>query len=91
MALYIISTVIILGIAIYVILLYKGKIKDADKDFIPDGIEDKAFEIKAEIKERTRRVKQEVNDVGRAARELTKQLSDVPKAAGKRKGRKPQK
>lgn len=92
MLLYIISAVIIIGIAVYVILIYKGKIKDEDGDFIPDVIEDKALEIKTEVKERAARVKQEMNDVGRAAKELANQIEDVPKSVvGKRKGRKPKK
>ena len=91
MLLYIISAIIIIAIAVYVIMLYKGKIKDEDKDFIPDAIEDKVFEIKAEIKDRAERVKQEWNDVKESAKDLVDQIDDVPKAAGKRKGRKPRK
>ena len=91
MLLYIILGVIILAIAVYVIALYKGKIKDEDKDFIPDAIEDKAFEIKAEVKERAERVKEEWNDVKESVKDLADQIDDIPKAAGKRRGRKPKK
>ena len=45
MLLYIISALVIIGIAVYVIALYKGKIKDEDKDFIPDAIEEGVKEI----------------------------------------------
>jgi hypothetical protein len=91
MLLYIISAVIIIGIAVYVIALHKGKIKDEDKDFIPDSFEIKATQVKDDIKHRVKRVKEEISDVKAAAKELADQIDDIPKAAGKRKGRKPKK
>jgi len=71
-------------------LMHLNKIKDEDKDFIPDAIEDKAKKIKAEAKHRAKRIKEELNDVGAAIKEVGNQIGDLPDAAkGKtRKGRK---
>jgi len=83
-------TLIIISISIllnfYLIYLYTGKIKDADKDMIADAAED-AVE---EIKKRAKTVVQEIKDVGAAVKEVGNQLGDVPSAiAGKtRTGRK---
>jgi hypothetical protein len=83
-------TLIIISISIllnfYLIYLYTGKIKDADKDMIADAAEDAV----AEIKERAKTVVQEIKDVGAAVKEVGNQLGDVPSAiAGKtRTGRK---
>ena len=83
-------TLIIISISIllnfYLIYLYTGKIKDADKDMIADAAEDAV----AEIKERAKTVVQEIKDVGAAVKEVGNQLEDIPSAfAGKtRTGRK---
>jgi len=83
-------TLIIISISIllnfYLIYLYTGKIKDADKDMIADAAEDAV----KEIKERAKTVVQEIKDVGAAVKEVGNQLGDVPSAiAGKtRTGRK---
>jgi phage-related minor tail protein len=71
-------------------LMHLNKIKDADKNFIPDAIEDKAKQIKDEIKHRAKRIKEELGDVGAAIKEVGNQIGDLPDAAkGKtRKGRK---
>ena len=73
----------------YLIYLYTGKIKDSDKDLIADSVE----EAVAEIKDRTARVVQEMQDVGAAVKEVGNQIGDIPKAVtGKpRTGRKPKK
>lgn len=86
--------IIILGISLianFILgLMHLNKIKDEDKDFIPDAIEDKAKKIKAETKHRAKRIKEELNDVGAAIKEVGNQIGDLPDAAkGKtRKGRK---
>ena len=94
----IIAAIISAAIATYAILLYLGKIKDTDGDFIPDVIEDKVEDIKADIKEvkakvkrRVKSVKKELNDVAAAGRNVVKQSKDVVDAVkGKpRRGRKP--
>jgi hypothetical protein len=71
-------------------LMHLNKIKDEDKDFIPDVIEDKAKKIKNETKHRAKRIKEELADVGAAIKEVGNQIGDLPDAAkGKtRKGRK---
>ena len=73
----------------YLIYLYTGKIKDADRDMIADVAEEAA----AEIKLRAQTVVQEMKDVGAAVKEVGNQIGDIPSAvAGKtRTGRKPKK
>ena len=69
------TLLIIVGIvaviaATYAVLLYTGKIKDRDGDFIPDVVEDtvedikeEVAEVKSEVKRRVKRVKEELKDV----------------------------
>ena len=84
----ILSIISVLSILLnfYLINIYTGKIKDADKDFIADSVED----IATEIKERAKRVAQEIEDVSIAVKEVGNQLGDIPNAvSGKsRAGRK---
>ena len=86
--------IIILGLSILVNIvlgfMHLGKIKDADKDFIPDAIEDKAAKVKEQTMHRLGRIKEELADVGAAIKEVGNQIGDLPNAAkGKtRKGRK---
>ena len=49
--LLIIALVIGVAVATYLVLLYTGKIKDRDGDFIPDVVEDTVEDIKEEIEE----------------------------------------
>ena len=85
---------IILGLSILanIVLgfMHLGKIKDADKNFIPDAIEDKAIKVKEQTMHRLGRIKEELADVGAAIKEVGNQIGDLPDAAkGKtRKGRK---
>jgi len=87
----ILAVVAILSILLnfYLIYLYTGKIKDADRDMIADAAE----EAVAEIKDRAQTVVKEMNDVGAAIKEVGNQIGDIPSAvAGKtRTGRKPKK
>jgi len=71
-------------------LMHLNKIKDEDKDFIPDAVEDKAKQIKDGAKHRAKRVKEELSDVGSAIKEVGNQIGDLPDAVKgkKRKGRK---
>jgi DNA-binding ferritin-like protein len=96
--LLIILGVIGVAVATYLVLLYTGKIKDRDGDFIPDVVEDTVedikedvAEVKSEVKRRVKRVKEELKDVKAAGKNLAKQSKDVVEAArgGNRKGRKP--
>lgn len=86
--LVILAIATVLAIAI-VILQKTGKIKDEDGDLIPDVVEDKVEEVKAETKRRVKRVKEELKDVKKSAKDLKEQIVDVAEAAGgsKRKGR----
>jgi len=87
----ILAVLVILSILLnfYLIYLYTGKIKDADRDMIADAAE----EAVAEIKDRAQTVVKEMNDVGAAIKEVGNQIGDIPSAvAGKtRTGRKPKK
>ncbi len=49
--LLVILGVIAVAVATYLVLLYTGKIKDADGDFIPDVVEDKVEDIKEDVAE----------------------------------------
>ena len=86
--------IIILGLSVLVNIvlgfMHLGKIKDADKNFIPDVIEDKAAKVKEQTMHRLGRIKEELADVGAAIKEVGNQIGDLPDAAkGKtRKGRK---
>ena len=86
--------IIILGISLIVNfilgLMHLNKIKDEDKDFIPDAIEDKATKVKEQTMHRLGRIKEELADVGAAIKEVGNQIGDLPDAVkGKtRKGRK---
>jgi len=86
--------IIILGLSVLVNIvlgfMHLGKIKDADKNFIPDAIEDKAIKVKEQTMHRLGRIKEELADVGAAIKEVGNQIGDLPDAAkGKtRKGRK---
>ena len=75
----------------------KGWLTDNDNDWIPDVIEDKVSSVKAEIedlkydlRETQDRLQKELQDVGKAIKEVGNQLGDVPKAFSgkKRPGRK---
>ncbi len=94
----IILVVLALIASVYVYLIKKGKIKDDDQDYIPDVVEDKVSDIKEtvektkkEVNRRARRVKEELDDVAVAAKNLTNQTGDVIDAVKgtSRKGRKP--
>ena len=49
--LLIILGVIGVAVATYLVLLYTGKIKDSDGDFIPDVVEDTVEDIKEDVAE----------------------------------------
>jgi len=71
-------TISILSILLnfYLVYMYTGKIKDADKDMIADAAEEAA----AEIKQRAKRVVEEMNDVKNAVKEVGNQIGDIPAA-----------
>jgi len=84
--------------AIWVATKYFGLFADADKDGIPDEVEETVEDVKEavekttnEVKRRAKRVKQELKDVKDAAKNVVDQAGDVVEAVkgGPRKGRKP--
>ncbi len=98
--LVIILVLAVIAGGIWVATKYFGLFSDADKDGIPDEVEETLEDAKAavkkttkEVKRRAKRVKEEIQDIGGAAKELANQVGDVGKAVkGKpRTGRKPKK
>lgn len=85
--LVIIAVIVLAGGGVWVGTKYFGLFSDADKDGIPDKVEDTA----KEVKRRAKRVKEELKDVADAAKDVVDQAGDVAGAVkGKpRKGRKP--
>ena len=88
----ILNFVLILAL-VYMIFVHTGLIKDEDKNFLPDTLEDKAKKMKADIKRMKTRLADELDDVGEAIKEVGDQLDDIPKAISgkKRAGRKTKK
>ena len=87
--------VLVVVAGIYYFGFYKrGKINDADGDFIPDEVEEAVEDVKEaakEVKRRAKRVKEEIKDVIDEAKEVADQVKDVVDAAKgkKRRDRKP--
>lgn len=83
----IISTVIIAIGATYALIKF-GKIKDQNDNNIPDAVDKKI----ADVKYKTKRIKEEVKDVVKASKEVIDQIKDIKEAANgeARKGRKKQ-
>ena len=87
--------VLVVVAGIYYFGFYKrGKINDADGDFIPDEVEEAVEDVKEaakEVKRRAKRVKEEIKDVIDEAKDVAGQVKDVVDAAKgkKRRGRKP--
>jgi hypothetical protein len=85
----IIINVILLIAIVYLVFVHIGTIKDEDKNFIPDSLEDKVKGIKQDISEIKSRLGEEIGDVKDAVKEVGDQLGDIPDALKtKRKGRK---
>ena len=80
--LIIILMVILIAVNIFVAiwLTKKGLTKDENNNMIPDILEEKFAEIKADVSEKVDRVGQELKDVSIAIKEVGKQISHVPKA-----------
>lgn len=84
--------------AVWVGTKYFGLFADADKDGIPDEVEETVEDVTEavkkttkEVKRRAKRVKEELGDVADAVKDVAEQAGDVAQAVkGKpRKGRKP--
>ena len=89
MNIYLIIILIQLAIIAYLVMLYKGKIKDTDKDFIADSVEDKVEEIQTNAVNKFKRLKEELKDVATSIKEVGNQIEDLPKSLKKKRtGRK---
>jgi len=89
MNIYLIIILIQLAIIAYLVMLYKNKIKDIDKDFIADSVEDKIEEIHTNAVNKFSRLKEELKDIVVSIKEVGNQIEDLPKALkNKRTGRK---
>ena len=76
----IIINVILLIAIVYLVFVHIGAIKDEDKNFIPDSLEDKVKGIKQDISEIKSRLGEEIGDVKDAVKEVGDQLGDIPDA-----------
>jgi len=89
MNIYLIIILIQIAVIVYLIMLHKGKIKDADKDFIADSVEDKVEEIQVNAVNKLTRLKEELKDVATSIKEVGNQIEDLPKSLKKKRtGRK---
>lgn len=72
----------------YIILIKRKKIKDENKNYIPDSVDEKIKQTKVRIA----RVKEETMDVVKSVKEVVKQAKDanttIYTGGGNRKGRK---
>lgn len=85
----IILNIILLLSLIYVIFVHIGSVKDENKNFIPDIIEQKVAGLKEDVIEIKTRLGEELSDVKEAVKEVGNQIDDIPDAfKTKRKGRK---
>ena len=76
----IILLLLAIGAGVVYFLIKKGKIKDADGDFIPDVIEDKVEDIKDDVKSTVKKVKARVKKVKAEISDLVEELGDVVSA-----------
>ena len=76
----IILLLLAIGAGVVYFLIKKGKIKDADGDFIPDFIEDKVEDIKDDVKSTVKKVKARVKKVKAEISDVVEELGDVVSA-----------
>ena len=76
----IILLLLAIGAGVVYFLIKKGKIKDADEDFIPDVIEDKVEDIKDDVKSTVKKVKARVKKVKAEISDVVEELGDVVSA-----------
>ena len=81
---------IIINLFVAIWLAKKGFTKDENNNMIPDILEEKFADIKADVSKKVDRVGQEIKDVSIAIKEVGKQITHVPKAfqGQKRPGKK---
>lgn len=68
------------GAGVIYFLIKKGKIKDADGDFIPDVVEDKVDEVKEKVAKTTKAVKTRVKSVKAEVKDVVDEVKDVVSA-----------
>jgi hypothetical protein len=76
----IILLLLAIGAGVVYFLIKKGKIKDADGDFIPDVIEDKVEDIKDDVKSTVKKAKARVKKVKAEISDVVEELGDVVSA-----------
>jgi len=75
-----VGVLIVLNMVVAIMLAKKGFTKDENNNMIPDILEEKFADIKADVSNKVDRVGQELKDVSIAIKEVGKQISHVPKA-----------
>ena len=75
-----VGVLIALNMIVAIMLAKKGFTKDDNNNMIPDILEDKFAEMKADVSFRVERVGEELKDVSKAIKNVGKQISHVPKA-----------
>jgi gas vesicle protein len=68
------------GAGVIYFLIKKGKIKDADGNFIPDVVEDKVDEVKEKVAKTTKAVKTRVKSVKSEVKDVVDEVKDVVSA-----------
>jgi gas vesicle protein len=74
----ILATLILLGAGVVYFLIKKGKIKDADGDFIPDVVEDKVDEVKQKVSKKVKEVKTRVKEVKSEVKDVVSAIKGKP-------------
>ena len=82
------TTTILIGLVVLLIIINiasiwltkKGLTKDNNNNMIPDVLEAKLAQIRADVSKRVDRVGQELKDVTKAIKEVGNQIGDVPNA-----------
>jgi peptidoglycan hydrolase CwlO-like protein len=73
----ILAALILVGAGVVYFLIKKGKIKDADGDFIPDVVEDKVDEVKQKVSKKVKEVKTRVKTIKAEVKDVVEEVKDV--------------
>lgn len=74
----ILAALILIGAGVVYFLIKKGKIKDADGDFIPDVVEDKVDEVKQKVSKKVKEVKTRVKTVKAEVKDVVSSIKGKP-------------
>jgi hypothetical protein len=80
-----VSVLIVLNVVVAIMLAKKGFTKDENNNMIPDILEDKFAEMRADVSKRVDRVGEELKDVSKAIKNVGKQITHVPQAMSGKK------